>query len=73
MGDVSYVFGVPEWFDLPMTRFGIRGTYRTLDRNSNRFCPGFTFNVSGTPVCDPLLPGPNGTEWEIRTYVHIGL
>jgi len=73
MGDVSYVFGVPEWFDLPMTRFGIRGTYRTLDQNSNRFCPDFTFNVSGTPVCDPLLPGPNGTEWEIRTYVHIGL
>jgi hypothetical protein len=56
-----------------MTRFGIRGTYRTLNQYSNRFCPGFSFNVSGTPVCDPLLPGDNGSEWEIRTYIHIGL
>ena len=73
MGDVSYVFGTPDWFDVPMTRIGLRGTYRTLDQNSNRYCPGFTTNALGSPICDPLLPGDNGSEWEIRTYIHIGM
>lgn len=73
MGDVSYVFGAPEWFDVPMTRFGIRGTYRTLDQNSNRYCPGFTANALGVLECDPTLTGGHGREWEIRTYVHIGI
>ncbi|MEM7414352.1 MAG: glycosidase [Gemmatimonadota bacterium] len=73
MGDVSYAFGTPDWFDVPMTRIGLRGTYRTLDRNSNRYCPGTTSDLFGNVLCDPLLPGDNGSEWEIRTYIHIGM
>jgi hypothetical protein len=73
LGDVSYVFGMPEWFDVPMTRFGVRAVYRTLDEFSNRYCPGRTPDASGTPQCDPTLPGQTGTEWEIRTYIHIGM
>jgi hypothetical protein len=74
LGDVSYVLGLPEWLDVPMTRFGVRAVYRTLDEFSNRYCPVKVPDASGTPVCgDPSLPGPTGTEWEIRTYIHIGM
>ncbi|MEJ2721099.1 MAG: glycosidase, partial [bacterium] len=68
MGDVSYSLGKPEWFGLPNTCIGVRGTWRSLDRDSNRYCPG---RVDGE--CDPELPGPHGTEWELRTYLHVSL
>ena len=73
MGDVSYVLGLPEWFDVPQTRFGVRATWRTLDRYSPRFCPVQVTDAGGTLTCDPTAPGPNGREWEIRTYLHIGM
>ncbi|MDT8342226.1 MAG: hypothetical protein RQ751_12000, partial [Longimicrobiales bacterium] len=74
MGDVSWSLGTPEWFPgVPGTRFGVRGTWRTLDRHSPRFCPGFSTGPGGSQVCNPLAPGDNGREWEIRTYLHIGL
>ena len=72
MGDVSYVLGIPEWFDLPQTRFGIRGTWRSLDQYSPRYCPARVPDFSGTMVCDADFPGPEGSEWEIRTYLHVG-
>ncbi len=71
MGDVSFVLGVPEWFEVPQSRFGIRGTWRSLDRYSPRYCPGLAPDITGALVCDPDLPGPNGSEWEIRTYIHL--
>ena len=34
MADFSTTLGKPDWFDLPTTRLGVRGTYRTLDKYS---------------------------------------
>ncbi len=70
MADFSWVFGKPQWWDVPETRFGIRNTWRTLDRYSPRYCPTQTPNALGDSVCDPLAPGfAAGREWEIRTYL----
>ncbi|PJA74449.1 glycosidase [bacterium CG_4_9_14_3_um_filter_65_15] len=71
MGDLSYSLGRPAWFDLPQTRIGIRGTYRTLDRYSNRYHPEGAIE----PVGNELYPSglPKGNEWEIRTYLHLAM
>jgi hypothetical protein len=73
MGDISYAFGKARWFGFPQTRFGIRGTFRTLDEYSPRYCPGTIVDGAGDLVCDPTLPGDHGREWEIRTYLHVSL
>ena len=74
MGDVSYSLGSPLWFGFPQTRFGVRGTWRSLDRHSPRYCPERIADPTGALVCDPLAPGhSNGSEWEIRTYLHLAL
>jgi hypothetical protein len=65
MGDLSFGVGKPDWFVLPGTRIGLRGTWRSLDQYSNRY-------VSGAP--DAKAPGyANGQEWEIRTYIQINI
>jgi hypothetical protein len=68
MGDLSYSLGTPRWFAAPQTKIGVRGTWRSLDEYSNRYCPGLTDGE-----CDPALPGDDGTEWEFRTYFHVSL
>ncbi len=68
MTDVAYVFGKAQWFDVPETKFGVRGTLRTLDRNSPRYCPERVPDALGNAVCDPTAPAALGREWEIRTY-----
>jgi hypothetical protein len=74
IGDLSMEIGKPDWFMLPGTKIGIRGTYRTLDQYSNRYAPAYTTDISGNVVPDPTAPGfPNGNEWEIRTYVQINI
>ena len=73
MSDLSYVLGLPEWFDVPQSRIGIRATWRTLDEHSPRYCPREVPNASGSLVCDPTSPGEEGREWEIRTYLHVAL
>jgi beta-galactosidase len=70
-GDLSYVLGRPNWFDLAQTRFGVRGTWRSLDRHSPRYCPGFEPAAAGQLVCTPNFPGPRGDEWEVRTYLQL--
>ena len=60
MGDVSYSLGEPRWFGWAQTRIGLRGVWRSLDRYSNRYEPG-----EGSTE--------NGSEWEIRTYMHVAL
>ena len=70
-GDLSYVLGVPKWFNVPQTRFGVRGTWRSLDRFSPRYCPIQQSDATGTAVCDPTAPAAYGREWEIRTYLHV--
>jgi beta-galactosidase len=71
MGDLSYTLGKPRWFGLPQTRFGIRGTYRTLDRYSNRYSPE---GVAEPGIGESYPEGlPEGKEWEIRTYLHLSI
>jgi hypothetical protein len=71
MADISYTLGKPRWFGLPQTRFGVRGTFRTLDRYSNRYQPA---GVPEPPAGELYPAGlPEGREWEIRTYVHLVL
>ncbi len=72
MGDLSYSLGQPSWWDLPATKLGIRGTWRSLDRLSPRYCPATAPDPSGALVCDPTAPGADGEEWEIRTYMTVG-
>lgn len=70
MADISTSLGKPDWFNLPATRFGIRATYRTLDKYSPRYCPTYTINAAGNMIPDPNAIGfDNGNEWEIRTYL----
>ncbi len=74
IGDWSVEIGKPDWFMLPGTRLGIRGTYRTLDDYSNRYSPTTKLNNLGQFVPDPTAIGfPNGNEWEFRTYIQINI
>jgi hypothetical protein len=71
MADLSIALGKRKWFNMPETRIGMRGTWRALNEYSPRYCPGINVDETGEFVCDPTLPGePNGSEWEIRTYLH---
>ena len=69
-GDLSYSLGMPQWFNVPQTRIGVRGSWRSLDRFSPRYCPVQVPDANGGQICDPTAPGENGSEWEIRTYLH---
>jgi hypothetical protein len=71
MLDVSTSLGKPDWFILPSTVVGIRGTWRSLDVNSPRFLPNQAPEFGLPPVS--AVGFPNGSEWEIRTYVHINI
>ncbi|TBN04025.1 glycosidase [Hyunsoonleella flava] len=74
MLDVSTTLGKPDWFILPSTQIGIRGMWRSMDQNSPRYSPTNTVNDAFPP--EPILSPvgfPNGTEWEIRTYIHINI
>ncbi|CAN5654356.1 hypothetical protein BH10BAC3_BH10BAC3_10300 [soil metagenome] len=74
IADLSTEIGKPDWFILPSTKIGIRGTYRTLDKYSNRYSPVKTIDAAGNWVPDPNAIGfPDGNEWEIRTYIQINL
>ncbi len=71
--DISTSVGKPSWFVLPDTRIGITGTWRSLDQYSPRFSPNQTASEFATqPIITPVGFG-NGSEWEIRTYVHINI
>ncbi|MCB0542056.1 MAG: glycosidase [Saprospiraceae bacterium] len=72
--DLSTSLGKPHWIDLPNTKIGVQGIFRTLDRYSPRYCPTYFINAAGELECDPDAPGyGNGNEWEIRTYIHINI
>ncbi len=74
MLDLSTEIGKPDWYILPGTRIGLRGSYRTLDQYSPRYNPTQSLTPSGNFEINPDAIGfPNGREWEIRTYVHINL
>lgn len=71
MLDVSTTLGKPDWFILPSTRVGIRGTWRSLDQYSPRYSP-LEAPEFGDPFISPV-GFDDGSEWEIRTYVHINI
>jgi hypothetical protein len=74
MTDISFGIGKQDWFVLPGTRVGIRGTWRSLDQYSPRYSP--TFVPANTYPAVPVLSSvgfPNGQEWEIRTYLQINI
>lgn len=72
--DISTSLGKPSWFILPDTRIGLMGIWRTLNQYSPRYSP--TFVPANTyPAVPTLSPAGfgNGSEWEIRTYIHINI
>lgn len=71
MLDVSTSLGKPDWFILPSTTIGIRGTWRSLDQFSPRYSP-LEAPAFGNPPISPV-GFPDGSEWEIRTYVNINI
>lgn len=74
MGDLSTTVGKPEWIDMPMTRIGVRGTWRSLDRFSPRYAPTLSLDPAGNFVNNPNAIGfGNGSEWEFRTYIQINI
>ena len=68
MLDFSTTLGKPGWFVLPNTKMGIRGTWRSLDQYS----PRYTFSSTDASTLN-LAGQSNGSEWEIRTYIHINV
>ena len=72
MLDVSTTLGKPDWFILPSTQIGIRGMWRSMDQNSPRYLPNQTPEFATEPTISPT-GFPDGTEWEIRTYIHINI
>ncbi len=72
MLDFSTSLGKPGWFVLPSTTVGVRGTWRSLNQYSPRFSPNATAEFATDPILSPV-GFPNGSEWEIRTYIHINI
>lgn len=74
MIDISTSLGKPDWFVLPDTKIGIRGTWRSLNEFSPRYAPN-EVPLNTFPAVAPLssVGFGNGSEWEIRTYIHINI
>jgi hypothetical protein len=71
--DISTSLGKPNWYILPDTRIGIVGIWRSLDQYSPRYLPNQTASEFATqPIISPV-GFANGSEWEIRTYIHINI
>ena len=72
MLDLSTSVGKPNWFILPDTKIGIRGTWRSLNEYSPRYSPNETLPFATEPIISPV-GFDDGNEWEIRTYIHINI
>nr|WP_290855364.1 glycoside hydrolase family 2 TIM barrel-domain containing protein [Flaviramulus sp.] len=73
MLDLSTTLGKPDWFILPGTQVGIRGTWRSLDQYSPRYSPNQTSSAFATAPTISPVGFEDGNEWEIRTYIHINI
>lgn len=72
MLDISTSIGKQDWFLLPSTKIGLRGTWRSLNEFSPRYSPNTTLPFSNAPIISPV-GFDDGSEWEIRTYIHINI
>lgn len=70
--DLSLGLTKADWFLMPGTRIGLRGTWRALDQFSPRYSPNATAPFQNQPIISPV-GFPNGSEWEIRTYIQINV
>ena len=72
MGDLSHSLGSPQWFVTnPQTRIGVRAVWRSLDENSDRYTERYRLTPSSPWT---RIPGaPNGSEWEVRTYLRFAM
>jgi len=70
--DLSTSVGKPNWFILPNTKIGIRGTWRSLNEYSPRYLPNKALEFATSPIISPV-GFDDGNEWEIRTYIHINI
>jgi hypothetical protein len=72
--DISTSVGKPDWFILPNTKIGIMGIWRSLNEFSPRYAPS-AIPPNTFPAVPPTSPVGfgNGSEWEIRTYIHINI
>ncbi|MEZ4386461.1 MAG: glycoside hydrolase family 2 TIM barrel-domain containing protein [Candidatus Krumholzibacteriia bacterium] len=75
VGDVAWSLGQPQFFGLPDTKLGLRFLYRTLDQDSNRYRTPFdgTNYSSWRDLQNDIAAQGDGTEWEIRTYLHLAI
>ena len=55
MLDLSTSVGKPDWFILPDTKIGIRGTWRSMDQYSPRFSPNEALPFATSPIISPCL------------------
>ena len=72
MLDISTTLGKPDWFILPSTQVGIRGTWRSLNEFSPRYLPNQALEFANQPIISPV-GFDDGSEWEIMTYIHINI
>jgi hypothetical protein len=75
VADVAYSLGRPEYFGLPETKLGLRFLYRTLDQFSNRYRPPYDWEnyPSWRTLQNDIEAQGDGTEWEVRTYLHVAI
>jgi len=71
MLDLSTNLGNPDWFALPGTTLGIQGTWRSLNEFSPRYSPLQAPQFEQPPLSP--VGFPNGSEWEIRTYLRVNI
>ena len=72
MGEVARTLGPPAWFTTtPQTAIGVRGTWRSLDEHSPRYTQRYLDPV--TNQWYRLEGAPNGSEWEVRTFLRLAL
>ena len=69
--DLGWSLRTPQWLDAPETRVGLRGTWRSLNVFSPRYCPERVPALRGGTECDPTWPAPHGQEWELRSYLTV--
>ncbi|MBD3223077.1 glycosidase [bacterium] len=80
VGDVSWSLGEPEFFGLPDTKLGVRFLYRTLDQFSNRYRFPYGLDeedgdlyTSWRTLQREIDSQGDGSEWELRTYMHLSI